>query len=228
MTTGPGPAGPGANRVAALVETLAEQGFAVAPDFLDADLVSALAREALERDRARQTDTGGVGRKRDYAVDRTVRRARICWFDGSSPAQGQFLEEAERLRQEINRRLFLGVFEFEAQFAVYDAGGFYARHLDSFRGRRNRVVSLVAYLNADWQAGDGGTLAIWPAGTGGDAAAAPVAEVLPRAGTVVAMLSEEIPHEVRPAGRQRLSVAGWWRVNQMQGGRIDPPRISLC
>ena len=52
----------------------------------------------------------------------------------------------------------LGLFEMEVCFAVYPPGGFYDRHLDSFAGARNRVVSLVAYLNEDWDEARGGAL----------------------------------------------------------------------
>ena len=37
--------------------------------------------------------------------------------------------------------------------------------------------------------------------------------VLPELGTLVIFLSEDIPHEVLPAMRDRYSIAGWFRVN---------------
>lgn len=36
-------------------------------------------------------------------------------------------------------------------------------------------------------------------------------------------LSEEFPHEVLPASRERYSIAGWFRVNGNGAGRVDPP-----
>ncbi len=36
--------------------------------------------------------------------------------------------------------------------------------------------------------------------------------VLPESGTVALFLSEEVPHEVRAARRDRFSIAGWFRV----------------
>jgi hypothetical protein len=35
------------------------------------------------------------------------------------------------------------------------------------------------------------------------------------------MLSEDIPHEVRPAAATRYAIAGWWRVNR--GNRPERP-----
>ena len=42
--------------------------------------------------------------------------------------------------------------------------------------------------------------------------------------TVVLFLSEEMPHEVRPARRDRYSVTGWFRLNNSSPDRVDPPR----
>lgn len=151
------------------------------------------------------------------------------------------------MRLALNQALFAGLFEFEAHFARYPEGGFYARHLDAFRpdqralpnaglgamARRSRVVSLVAFLNADWGEEDGGELVLWDAvapgaGDGVDLAAlehvTPAAVLKPEAGGLVLMMSETIPHEVRPARRERLAIAGWWRVNASIGGVIDPLR----
>ena len=105
--------------------------------------------------------------------------------------------------------LFLGLFSYEAHYAVYEPGGFYARHLDAFKGARNRVVSTVFYLNENWVGEDGGELAVFSH----DGAREPVALIAPELGTLAIFLSEDIPHEVRLARRERYSIAGWFRVN---------------
>ena len=38
-------------------------------------------------------------------------------------------------------------------------------------------------------------------------------EVRPEFGTLAVFLSEDIPHEVIPARRERFSIAGWHRCN---------------
>ena len=114
----------------------------------------------------------------------------------------------------------LGLFEMEVCFAVYPPGGFYERHLDSFAGARNRVVSLVAYLNKDWDETRGGALAVWNEGAGDTDA--PAARIIPQPGGVMLMLSETIPHEVEVTHETRYGLAGWWRVNQSGMDRIDP------
>jgi SM-20-related protein len=49
----------------------------------------------------------------------------------------------------------------------------------------------------------------------------PVVEVMPLSGTVVLMLSEEIPHEARMARRERRAIAGWFRINASSAQRVD-------
>jgi SM-20-related protein len=68
------------------------------------------------------------------------------------------------------------------------------------------VLSVVAYFNADWGVTDGGELVIYDAE--GEQA---LQTVLPLAGTLVVFLSEEVPHEVCVARRDRYSIAGWYR-----------------
>ncbi len=237
----------GAQRIASLIEGLAATGWAHAPGVLDAELVAALRAEAEAIDDAGATHAGRIGRGSVEAQRDQVRRTRIAWLDGSSPAQRRFLDGAEALRLEINRALFAGLFEFEAHFAVYPPGGFYARHLDAFAPRpgaaanaalgpaaaRSRVVSLVAYLNKTWDEADGGRLALWndaPRGADGrpDLAALdgvpPALEIAPEGGGLVLMMSERIPHEVRLSHADRYAIAGWFRVNASIGGAVDPLR----
>ena len=205
-----------------LVAGLVEDGFAVASGFLDPELTAALEAEALTLANPGAGIDAGVGRAAGLHRDTSLRRSRIRWLDGATPAQQRFLDLAEQLRRALNAQLYLGLFEFEAQFALYEPGGFYARHRDALAGSRNRVVSLIVYFNGDWGADAGGELAIWRGGDRDDGP--PAAVVRPDAGTLVLMLSEDIPHEARPALRRRTSIAGWYRVNTSTSGRLDPAR----
>ena len=79
------------------------------------------------------------------------------------PAERLLLEELEQLRLELNREAFLGLFELELHYAWYPPGAGYARHVDQPRGGTQRQVSLVLYLNAEWQPLAGGALRIFDA-----------------------------------------------------------------
>ena len=210
----------GDNRLGAIADDLATQGWSWQPALMPEALTRALREELVAREAAAALEAAGIGRESDYQVDRTIRRTRITWFDGSTPAQQDFQMWTEALRASLNRELMLGLFEMEVCCAVYPPGGFYERHLDSFAGARNRVVSLVAYLNEDWDEARGGALAVWNEGAADGAD--PAARIVPQPGGVMLMLSEAIPHEVEVTHETRYGLAGWWRVNQSGMDRIDP------
>jgi SM-20-related protein len=196
-------------RIEKLVEGLGAHGYAVATSALDLQLCAALHQEATALPVDPNRIDAGVGRATGHKLEHGIRQSTIKWIDGATPGQRLFLDAVEPIRLEINRRLFLGLFDFEAQLAFYAPGGFYARHVDSFTGERNRVVSLVAYLTPDWPIDGGGELDIW---SNRSIEGASAATITPEAGTLVVMLSEDIPHQVRIARHPRTSIAGWWRV----------------
>lgn len=220
MTIRPLPVATGDNRLGALVADLHEKGWSWQPGLLPDDLFQGLRSEILAFDGVDALAPAGIGREDDYQLDRTVRKARISWLDGQSPAQAAFFDWADELRAALNRSLMLGLFELEACYAVYPEGGFYDRHLDSFEGARNRIVSLVIYLNDAWSPKDGGAILIWPEGA--ENMDPPVAEILPEGAGVVVMLSETVPHAVAETHRRRYGMAAWWRVNPSVLGRVDP------
>jgi len=201
----------------AAIEALARDGYVVVDAFFNNGLVEALADELAAMEASGALTDAGVGREGGRRQAAEIRRAAIRWFDGGTGAERRFLDMAERLRIAINRRLFLGLFDFECNFIAYPTGGFYGRHLDSLTGARNRVVSMIVYLDAGWQAEDGGTLRLWKSVAAGAASV----EIVPQAGRVVLMMSEEIPHEVLPSHRPRHAIAGWWRINASSGLRLD-------
>lgn len=201
-------------------DALARNGWWCGDQAVPSDLVDALREDMQVLIETDALERAGVGRETDYQIDRSVRRDRILWLDRRRPVPGRFLDLAEQLRQALNRRLFLCLFEYEAHYAHYPPGAFYRRHMDSFRGAANRVLSTVAYLNPDWQDGDGGELVLYAE----KEEESVLARIAPKAGRLVVFLSEEIPHEVLPARRDRFSIAGWYRLNASVHGQIDPPR----
>jgi SM-20-related protein len=208
---------------AQIADELSEQGWSVIPNALPPTLAAQLHQQILAMDEAQFT-RAGVGRSSDFTLNDFVRRDEIRWIEGHSDAEKAWLQWSNRLRLFLNRRLFLGLFSFESHFAHYPPGAFYKKHLDAFKGNprqdpTNRVLSVVAYFNAGWLSEDGGELAMFNANEPD-----PFLIVTPAFGTLVVFLSEDVPHEVRPAKRDRYSIAGWYRVNNSLNEQIDPPR----
>ncbi len=205
--------------VAASVEAdvtlgLAERGWHVCPSFIDEPLRQALEADVTERIAEGCLRSAGTGTGAGFGVRQDVRGDSILWLEppGGNPAQQQVLARFEALRTALNRELQLGLFGFECHYAAYPAGTCYRRHLDQLAGDERRLVSAVLYLNAAWTVADGGKLRLYL----GEHESV---DVLPEGGTLVIFLSARFEHEVLPARRQRLSLAGWFR---RRGG--DPVR----
>lgn len=171
------------------------------------ELLAALCAEVQALERGELAREAAVGRGTGRSENREVRRDRIAWLQGVTEAQKHLFDVFELIRDGLNQRLYLGLRRFEAHYAIYRPGDFYRRHIDSFQGRASRAVSLVLYLNHEWQAMDGGELQVYCR----DSPEQVCAKVRPSGGHLAVFLSEEIAHEVLPARRTRYSVACWFR-----------------
>ncbi|SEL84442.1 2OG-Fe(II) oxygenase [Halomonas daqiaonensis] len=205
-------------RLAELVDALVDQGWYVGEGFIPAELCAELYDEVAAMADHETLEAAGIGRGTEHALRRDIRGDAIHWLDRESRARRRYLEAMGELQQQLNQALFLGLFEYEAHFAHYPPGAFYRRHLDSFRGRANRVVSTVGYLNPAWPADGGGEMVIFDTID----PERELARVRPEAGTFACFLSESVPHEVLPTRLPRISIAGWFRRNASLGGLVDP------
>ncbi len=197
-----------------IADTLAEEGQITLQNIFPDDLISALEERATQL--VVDYKPAGIGRDQQHQINQVVRSDEILWMDHNHPAETRYLREMEALRTAINKRLFMGLFDYEAHFAHYPPGGFYKRHVDAFKGETNRVLTTVLYLNNNWLSTDGGELFMY------DEQLTHIKTVLPESGTLVIFLSDEFPHEVKTANRDRYSVAGWFRVNNSTPNRVDP------
>ena len=193
-----------------IMDALRSDGYVVIDDALPAALANALQQRVAEIKRIGDLKQAGIGRHDDHAIARSIRQDSIHWLDRSEPSETAWLTAMEHLRGYANRELLLGLFEYESHFAYYPPGAGYKTHYDSFRGQSNRILSTVYYLNEEWQPGDGGELALY---NEQDQLLSTVAPVFNR---LVVFLSEEFPHEVLPATKERFSIAGWFRLNKGQ------------
>lgn len=188
----------------ALPDALAQCGWMITEQVFSPRLIQELYEEVSDRN---DLTPASIGRADDQQRNSRVRRDKTRWLSGQSPLQAEYLARMDQIRQQLNRSLYLGLQEFEAHYARYDAGDFYRTHVDALKGQRNRVVTSVTYLNPVWQSDWGGELVLY------DESGAQLRRVLPTMGTTVFFMSEEFPHEVLPAVTSRYSIAGWFRVS---------------
>ncbi|WP_422981196.1 2OG-Fe(II) oxygenase [Undibacterium sp. Rencai35W] len=204
---------------AGFITHLVEYGWARQAIFLDADLTLALAAECQglnDQNLLRIAKTGRVTKpdmqmglqpkiQNQAKTEAQLRSDQISWLSiGQSLACDQYLLLMESLRQQLNRDLFLGLDDYESHFAFYAPGAFYAQHRDRFQDDDRRTISVVIYLNQDWQTEQGGALRLHLNDS------KPL-DIAPEASSMVLFLSATMLHEVLPATRDRLSLAGWFR-----------------
>ncbi len=203
-----------------IADALSEKGYIVIPRALDANVLNGLQHRVTDLS-PEQWLSAGIGRNTDFQQNKKIRSDNIFWISKNDPQESAFLQNMELLRQGLNQRLYMGLFDFEGHFATYPKGAFYQRHVDALHGRSNRVLSVILYLNDGWSADDGGELLMYPEHQECQEKE-PIQRVVPELGTMVVFLSEQFPHEVLESHRQRYSLTGWFRVNSSLSGRVDP------
>lgn len=184
--------------------------YVVVDNFVDEGFRKALLKEQTDLLNQGQFTKAAVGKGDKKQVRAEIRSDEVLWMDSAalSPLQANFWEKVAEVQQVLNRRCFLGLKSFEGHFARYPIGSFYKRHLDQFHAVPHRIVTVILYLNESWTEADGGQLRMYfPQEDSSER----VEDVLPLGGRLVVFLSEEIPHEVLPTRKERISITGWLR-----------------
>jgi len=190
-----------------IADALERSGYIILSDALSKNLMGIL-HERVQNLSPEEWKVAGIGRNQKHQLDQRIRSDKIHWISNNNPGESLFLTWAENLRRGLNQRLFQGLFDFEGHFSMYPEGAYYQKHIDTLTGNNNRVLSLVLYLNTNWDQADAGELLLYP-----EAGDQPIQTIMPKFGTLVLFLSEQFPHEVLKAHRPRFSLAGWFRVN---------------
>jgi len=188
-----------------ITDALLKDGYIILEDALPQTLTNNLLTFAKQENNYKNA---AISKTTTAHVDSTKRSDKTKWIDPTNATLQEYLDTMSQLQTHLNRSLYLGLSYYEAHFALYEQGDFYEKHLDSFRGKKNRVVTTVYYLNDNWKSEDGGELIIY------DKNAKEIQRVVPKANTLVVFMSEDFPHEVLPAKKQRYSIAGWFRVDK--------------
>lgn len=199
-----------------IADALQQHGFIQITQFLPTLLAIQLEQEA-KRLSSIDFKPAGIGRQNSQQLNTKVRTDSTLWLDGKSVQQDTYLQWMEQLRVGLNRRLFMGLFDFECHFSHYGPGDFYQRHVDAFKGRSNRILSTVFYLNPAWSQNDGGELLMYT-----DEQSTPLLVVPPLFNSCIIFLSDVFPHEVLASRGDRFSIAGWFRVNNNSAEHLDP------
>lgn len=147
-------------------------------------------------------EKAGVGSLFNHQVNASVRGDFIYWLDKSRDEElHPLFRLQDELLESLNRFCFLSLSGYEFHLAFYPAGTFYKKHVDRFKDRSNRMISVIVYLNEGWKKGDGGELKVF---TGmGERLIEPIAN------RCVLFKSADLEHEVLETNVGRYSLTGW-------------------
>jgi SM-20-related protein len=183
------------------VDELSRRDYVIIDQFLDQDLYTEIRSFFLLR--LPSFSQAGIGALELNTVEKEIRGDHTHWLDRKRDiALGSFWELVDETIGIFNRYCYLSLSGYEFHFANYPPGGHYDKHLDQFQNRNNRMISVILYLNEQWQKGDGGELEIFEK-DGRSLLIEPVA------GRCVMFKSAEVPHAVMESCRNRYSLTGW-------------------
>lgn len=185
------------------VDQLSEDNFLVIDDFVPEGLYARLKDFFLEKLQDDQFAQAGVGSIFNNQLVTSIRRDYTYWIDKQrDEALAPFFSLVEEMLSNLNRYCYLSLSGYEFHFAHYPKGSFYKRHLDQFKGRNNRMISVIIYFNDNWQKGNGGELKLFRE-DGSEVLIEPVAK------RCVLLRSDCVEHEVMETQVSRFSLTGW-------------------
>lgn len=189
------------------VDQLSEKGYVIIDNFVTHEDYLLIRNFFLAKLEAEAFKKAGIGTSGDFTVINDLRGDFIYWLEKNRDKElNVAFDVVEELVFVLNRYCYLSLSGYEFHLAHYPAGAGYQRHLDQFKGRNNRMISCVLYLNKDWVPEQGGELKIY----------LPEGELLvePLAGRMVLFKSAEIEHEVMATTANRYSLTGWLLYKQ--------------
>lgn len=194
----------------ALFESVAcqldETGFALVENSLAPAILEELRKEAIADYEEGAFKRAAIGKGLEKKSIVEIRSDRVKWLERkqASPAQEAYWLFMDALRLHLAEFFRIHLERTEAHFAVYPKGAFYAKHLDQFQESRNRVFSVILYLNPEWKEGDGGALRLHRNSEQSE-------DFPPIHGRLIVFRSDLILHEVLPTNTLRVSLSGWMR-----------------
>ena len=194
------------NKIEKVLHDIEQQGWSVQENFFSKDLIHNLKETLTTFQKQGAFKQAGIGRQDKLQIEDSIRTDEISWFDESNlnESQVKYLTITQQLQDAMNQRFYFGLFELETHFALYAPNAFYKRHLDQHKNQDTRVVTIISYLNKNWDDKNGGELQLYLKD-------GKTITVSPNAGTLVCFMSAEFEHEVLPAKCERASLTGWFR-----------------
>lgn len=187
-----------------IVDNLASTGYVVIDDLLNLEDAQKIKNRLLQLKGEDEFKKSGIGKAAMLQVNESIRGDFIRWIESDDlhPSLAVYYQLIEALMAYSNRHLYLNLKDLESHYTYYPVGKGYLKHRDRFRDKPHRVLSLVYYLNDNWQAGDGGELEVY------NNSNKKLHTIEPTMNRLVLFKSEMI-HAVLPSIKARYSLTTW-------------------
>jgi SM-20-related protein len=184
------------------LDAFAHNGFVIVKDFLEVNVAKALLQDVKIHQEAEAFKQAGIGNASKLSIQETYRSDQIKWIEktGNAAATQHYVDCLSALQEQCKQAFYLPLKDFECMFAIYPEGAFYKKHTDRFAQQAHRLISVVLYLNENWQESDGGELMLYTEEK--------IQTIQPKFNTLVCFKSE-LWHEVLPCTKERYSVTAW-------------------
>ncbi|WP_258105605.1 2OG-Fe(II) oxygenase [Marinoscillum sp. MHG1-6] len=197
------------------VDALSEQNYLVIDNFISDEELKSF-NQFLRKELNQETfDKAGIGTLDQFQVDKKIRGDYIRWLNADTDLEvASYFERLGVIIQKLNRYCYLSLSGSEIHLAHYPQGTYYKRHLDQFQQRNNRLISVILYLNENWQEGDGGELKVYLDHE--------EKTIQPIGRRLVLMRSNLVEHEVLMTHKDRFSITGWLLYQPVGLGFLQP------
>jgi SM-20-related protein len=189
-----------------LIDSFIQTKVGITQDFLSQDLATNLKNNLRTLYSDKQMNAAGIGNALVVDKNKLIRSDKIYWLDPrhNDSFENAFFNLIDAFVLFLNQTCYTGITGYEFHYAWYDKGAFYKRHIDQFQTNKDRAFSMIMYLNADWQAADGGEICIYHDDY--------TQTIAPLNRQCVFFKSNELPHEVLMTQVPRLSITGWLKT----------------
>lgn len=185
------------------LDQLAEKDYVYVDNFIDDLLYEKIQHYFTTLHAESEFAKAAIGTSEQRQIESSIRGDFIYWLNQAKDGNiSQLFSLLDELVNNLKQMLFLSVSDYEFHFALYPPETFYKKHLDQFQGQTNRVISVLIYLNDNWQPGDGGELKIYEP-NGNEVLIEPVGKRL------LMFKSGSVEHEVMLTHKPRKSLTGW-------------------
>jgi SM-20-related protein len=194
-----------------IIEGILQHGLGICDNFFSPAEIEILIAEFDSQYTSGTFRAAAIGRSTSLQTDTSIRGDKILWLSQHSqkPSLNMFFSKINLLLAYLNQTCNLGINGSEFHLAKYEKGKYYIRHKDSFQSKKGRILSVILYLNQNWQQDHAGQLQIYTQQEGKEQATT----IAPIAGRLVCFESNKIDHEVLKTNKDRLSITGWFLKN---------------